>query len=446
MNETYNPLAQHFTLASLLRFALPSIVMMIFMGLYTIADTIFVSRCINTNALSALNIVCPIINLIIGIATMLATGGSAYIARKMGEGAIQEAKQSFTFLFLCTLAIGGTISILGLLFLDPIIKLLGASKILFPYCRQYMFVLLLFTPASMLQVLFQSLIVTAGHPSFGMILSIGAGIANVFFDYVLIVRLNMGISGSALGTGLGYMIPAGIGICFFFRSKGTLHFVRPKIQFRVLIHSCLNGFSEMVSQIAAAVTTFLFNLIMMDLLQEDGVAAIAILIYSQFMLTALYIGFSMGVAPIFSYHFGKKNSAQLQVLLKLSIQIILTISVILFVLAMTQGSALVQIFVTKDSHVYQLAVEGFYLFSFGFLFSGFNIFTSALFTALSNGVVSAILSSLRTFGFLILCLLTLPIFLQETGVWLAVPIAESFTTLFAIAFLVRNNQHYHYFM
>ena len=217
------------------------------MGLYTVVDTIFVARFADINALSALNIVCPVINLIVGLGTMLATGGSAIVARKMGAGEQKRAAQDFTLIILAGILFGVLIAVLGTAFTPRIVWGLGASSILFPYCKECLFILLLFTPASILQVLFQNLIVTAGRPGMGMMLGISAGIANILLDYIFMVPFSMGIKGAALGTGIGYMIPAVIGLWFFSAKKGHLHFRKPVIDFSVLAESCTNGFSEMVS-------------------------------------------------------------------------------------------------------------------------------------------------------------------------------------------------------
>ena len=325
-NMLDNPLAQDFTIKSLLKFAFPTMLTMVFMGLYTIGDTIFVSRFVNTDALSAINIVTPVINLIVGLGTMLATGGSAIIARKMGEKKLKDASQDFTLIVFFGAMLGILIAIIGNLFLDDIIYFLGASEILFPYCKDYLFVLLLFTPASMLQVLFQNLIITAGRPGFGMVLSISAGAINVMLDYIFMVLLDMGIKGSALGTGIGYLIPTIIGIVFFLTGKGSMQFKKPVFRFSVLSESCFNGCSEMISQAAAAVTTFLFNATMLKLLGENGVAAITIIIYSQFLLTTLYIGFSMGIAPVISYNYGEQNHQKLKRVFRICLHFIITIN------------------------------------------------------------------------------------------------------------------------
>ncbi len=430
-----NPLSQDFDLKSLLKFAFPTIVMMLLMGLYTIVDTIFVARFAGTDALSALNIVCPVINLIVGLGTMLATGGSAVIARKMGAGEHTRASQDFTLIIAAGVLLGAVIAAAGTVFLDRIVRGLGAGRILFPYCRSYLFTLLLFTPAGILQVLFQNLFVTAGRPAAGMALGLGAGAANILFDYIFMVPFRMGISGAALGTGIGYLLPTAAGILFFATGNGSLRFRKPVPDLSVLAESCANGSSEMVGQAASAVTTFFFNRIMMRLLGEDGVAAITIIIYTQFLMTALYIGFSMGVAPVISYNYGKQDRMRLKKVFSISIRFILLLSVLLFLSACAFASVLVGLFSEKGTAVYEIAAQGFRIFPFSFLFCGLNIFASAAFTALSDGKRSALLSFLRTFGLLLALLLILPEWLGVTGVWLAVPAAELLTAAVTVSLL-----------
>ena len=438
MQQAENPLSQNFTIKSLLKFAFPTIFMMIFMGLYTVVDTVFVARFADTNALSALNIVCPVINLIVGLGTMLATGGSAIIARKMGAGEHTRAAQDFTLIIGFGVLSGVLIVIFGTVFIDQIVWRLGAGNILFPYCKEYLFILLLFTPANILQVLFQNLIVTAGRPGIGMVLGVSAGTANILLDYIFMGPLEMGIKGAALGTGIGYMIPAVTGLLFFSTRKSTLYFRKPVMNISLLAESCANGFSEMVSQSAAAVTTYLFNRIMMKLLGENGVAAITIIIYTQFLLSSLFIGFSMGAAPVISYNYGKQDEKQLKNIFSICIRFIIFISITVFAIAFIFSPSYVCAFSEKGTPVYEITRNGFLIFSFSFLFCGLNIFTSAAFTALSNGKISAILSFLRTFGLITVLLLILPNLLGVTGVWLAVPIAELITMILSLVFL---NQH-----
>lgn len=444
IQEAENPLSRSFTMSSLLKFAFPTILMMLFMGLYTMTDTIFVARFVNTDALSAMNIVCPVVNLIVGLGTMLATGGSAVIARKMGAGEHVRASQDFTLIVAAGGVLGVLIAVLGAAFADRLIWSLGASERLFPYCKAYLFVLLCFTPASIIQVLFQNLIVTAGCPGIGMVLGISAGAANILLDYIFMVPLRMGIRGAALGTGIGYLLPAVLGALFFSAGGGSLRFRMPVLDMALLAESCTNGFSEMVSQAAAAVTTFLFNRTMMGLLGEDGVAAITIMIYTQFLLIVLFIGFSMGVAPVISYNYGKQDWAQLKKVFSIGVRFVAFASIAVFGAALVFGAPLVHVFAERETAVYEIARKGFLIFPFSFLFCGLNIYSSAMFTALSNGKLSAIVSFLRTFGLITVLLLILPELLGVTGVWLAVPAAELLTMITVLILLHQNRARYHY--
>ena len=435
---------QKWNAASLLRFAFPTIVMMVFMGLYTIVDTIFVARFVSTDALSAINIVCPVINLTVGLGTMIAAGGSAVVSRKMGAGLEQEAKEDFTLLVLAAAGIGAAILICGTLWLNPILLALGASERLLPYCRDYLGLLLLFLPANVIQTVYANLFVTAGKPGLGFGLSVLAGLANILLDYVFIVLGGMEIRGAALGTGLGYLIPAAAGTVFFFRNRGALSFVKPRWRGALLTESCLNGSSEMVGQLAAALTTFLFNLTMMERLGEDGVAAVTIMIYSQFLLNTLFIGFSMGVAPVIGFHYGSGNRKQQRKILSICIRFLAAASLLIFALSISSGSLVVRMFTPDTSRVYEITAAGFPVFSVSFLFCGFNIFISALFTALSNGKISAVLSFLRTFGLLCGGILLLPRLFGITGVWMAVPMAEGIMFFVSLGCLIYYRERYHY--
>ena len=439
-----NRLDRTWSAGPLLRFALPTAVMMLFMGLYTVVDAIFVAQLVHTDALSALNIVCPVLNLTVGLGTMLATGGSAIVSRKMGAGELQQAKEDFTLLILTGAAVGFLILLGGTLWIDRLIDALGASARLFPYCKDYLAVLLLFVPANLLQTLFSNLFVTAGKPGLGLGLSLLAGAANLAFDALLIVPCGLGIRGAALGTGLGCLIPAAAGLVYFARSKGPLSFTRPKWKWSVIAESALNGSSELVGQLATAVTTFLFNRAMMNLLGEDGVAAITIFIYAQFLLNTLYIGFSMGIAPVVGFNYGSKNSLRQKRVFATGIRFIAAASVLIWAAALLGGPCMVGLFAARTSAVYPIAAEGFAICSFSFLFCGLNTFTSAMFTALSNGRVSAILSCLRTFGLLAGGILLLPRVWGVTGVWLAVPFAEGVMSLVSAACLLRYRRRYAY--
>lgn len=441
---TNHPLAQNWRIAALLRFAAPTIFMMLFMGLYTIVDILFVSRFVGSDALSAINIVCPITNLIVGLGTMLAAGGNAILSRKMGAGKHQEAKEDFTLLILSGALIGVLLLVLGTLCMTPLLHLLGASPRLMPYAQDYLFFILLFAPANMLQTLFASLFITAGKPNLGACLSVAAGITNIILDYLFIVICDLGIRGAALGTGMGMLLPSLGGIIVFSHKKGILHFTKPVLRLSVLTESCFNGASELVSQCAAAVTTLLFNLTMMRLIGEDGVAAITIIIYSQFMLQTLFIGYGMGIAPIIGYNHGSKNHPMQRRIMRTSLVLIGLASLLLFALSRWHTTKLIACFATPDTTVFTLATQGFTLFTWSVLFCGTNIFTSAVFTALSNGRLSATLSFLRTFGLLAPLILALPNIANTTGLWLAIPLAEGIMWVVSVGCLVWQQKRYGY--
>lgn len=442
--EPANALERVSGLLSLLRFAFPTMVMMVFNGLYTIVDVVFVARFVNTEALSAINIINPAMGVLWGLGTMLGTGGSALIARKMGGGDTAGARRNFSLLILAGVLLGLFFSGLGLLFLEPIIRALGASDILAPYCREYFGTLLLFTPAGLVLALFAFFFVAAGKPALNMALIIASGLTNTLLDYVFIVLLGMGVAGAALATGIAFLIPPLGGLCFFLYSKGPLHFTRPGMRLREFGQACFNGSSEMIAQLSISVTTYLFNITMLRLAGEAGVAALTITAYSEYFLVTLFLGFSMGVAPVISYNYGSGNHARQRRIFRSCLLFICVGSILVFSAALLGASRLIGIFAPPDSRVFALADQGFHIFVFNFLFCGYGIFASSLFTALSNGKVSAIIAFLRTFALIALFLLVLPEFLGLTGVWLAAPLAEAISALVAAFFVWRWRGTYQY--
>ena len=424
-------LNQHFTPWALLKFAFPSIIMKIFMSLYTIVDGIFISRFLGSNALSSLNIVFPVINVVIAIATMLGTGGNAIISKYLGEVRGRDARECLTQFTVIGLAVSLLLLVLTQIFLTPLCRVLGSTDVLLADCRAYLSVSLMFAPACMLQTLFQSYLVTAGMPALGLFLTIGAGILNAVLDYVLILVFPMGIAGAAIATGIGQSVPAVAGLFYFLLSRKGLYFTRFRLHPKELFMACYNGSSEMVTQLSNAVITFLFNLIMLNLAGENGVAAITILLYGQFLFNAFYLGFSIGISPIVGFQYGAGNRKQLRSIYRTSFLFVLASSVVLTVIAIISSTPLVSVF-TRDPKTFTLADAGFRIFAFNFLFSGFNIASSGFFTALSNGRVSAIISFLRTLVFIVLSLLILPRFFRITGAWLAIPVAEFLTLVLAL--------------
>ena len=424
-------LNQQFTPWALLKFAFPSIIMMLFMSLYTIVDGIFISRFLGSNALSSLNIVFPVINVVIAIATMLGTGGNAIISKYLGEGRDRDARECLTQFTVIGLAISLLLLVLTQIFLTPLCRALGSTDVLLADCRAYLSVSLMFAPACMLQTLFQSYLVTAGMPALGLFLTIGAGILNAVLDYVLILVFPMGIAGAAIATGIGQSVPAVAGLFYFLLSRKGLYFTRFRLHPKELFMACYNGSSEMVTQLSNAVITFLVNLIMLELAGENGVAAITILLYGQFLFNGFYLGFSIGISPIVGFQYGAGNRKQLRSIYRTSFLFVLASSVALTAIAVISSTPLVSVF-TRDPETFALADAGFRIFAFNFLFSGFNIASSGFFTALSNGRVSAIISFLRTLVFIVLSLLILPRFFRITGAWLAIPVAEFLTLVLAL--------------
>lgn len=439
-----NSIAKSFTFSSLIKFTMPSVVMLIFLALYTIVDGVFISRFVSTDALSAFNIIYPFINVVIAIGVMLATGSSAVIAKKLGEGKEREAKENFTLIMLVGLALGIIITVIGFVFCKQIIRVLGSTKELDKYCIDYFYVALIFMPAYITNLLFQYLTITSGKPNIGLIFTVIGGLTNIILDYVFIVPMGMGISGAALATGIGNFIPTALGTIYFFRKKAILYFVKPKLDMKMIMQTCANGSSEMVTNLSSGVTTMLFNIVIMKYLGSDGVAAISIVLYGQFLITSVYIGFSSGVAPIISYNYGSENKKELKKVTRYSARFILISSVILLIIALTTATYIVSVFTPKGTNVYEIGYNGFRIFSISFLVSGVNIFASAMFTAFSNGKVSATISFLRTFLFIVAGILILPKLIGINGIWLAVPVAELLTIIISLIYINKYKGIYGY--
>lgn len=433
-----------FTFLSLLKFAVPAIIMMLFMSLYTIVDGIFISRFIGTTALSGLNIVYPFMNFIHAIAVMLAAGGSAIVAIKMGEGKNEDARSAFSLIVYTGIFLGITVAALGSIFINDIIKFLGASSVLEKYSYDYLRVIILFSPFSILQTLFQTFFITTGRPELGLRMTIVSGITNAVLDYIFMKIFGMGMTGAALATVSGYFIISMFGIVYFLKKRSNLYFVKVKMKWEILKESCINGSSEMVTDISSGIVTFLFNIVMMKYMGEKGVAAITIILYSQFVFIAVYLGFSMGTAPIISYNYGNQNKIQLKRIFKICSKLIIFSSLGVFILSLLFAKHIVGFFAPEGTEVYAIARKGFSIFAIGYLFAGYNIFSSSMFTALSNGKISAIISFMRTLVFIVLGIFFLPMIFKVNGIWLAVPFAEILSILVSLFFIRREKGKYGY--
>lgn len=438
-------LSQHFTLPKLLKFVFPTIIMMIFMSVYTSVDGAFVSRLISEDALAAVNVVYPVFIVILALGLMFATGSNAIIARKLGEKRPDEAMSFLTLIYICGVLLGAFITAIGLILREPVLAMLGAQDTLYEYASSYYSMLVLFAPMSFLQVFAQNFFVTEGKPSWGLALCAAGGIANIILDYVFIVFTPLGIAGAALATGIGYSIPGVVGVIYFaFNKKGNLHFRRPVWKSKEMLHTCTNGSSELVNNLSIAITTLLFNLTMLRQVGKSGVAAITVILYIQFIQAAVYFGYSQGVAPVISYKYGEANHEQLKYIMKMSIRLILGASFLVVGLSVLFSETAVSLFLSKDSEIFDMTNRGFLIFATSYIFMGLNVFYSAMFTALGNGKISALLSFLRTLVFIVGALLILPQILGVDGIWLAVPLAEALAFAVGIIFYKTQKKRYHY--
>ena len=439
-----NALAREFCFFSLLRFAVPTIVMMLVLSFYTVVDGIFVSRFVGSNALSAVNIAMPLVNIVSGIGVMFATGGSAIVAKEMGENQEDRARGHFTLIVISSIVVGILFALVGFLFTGPIVRALGATELLYEDCYIYSYICLLFAPANIVKCLFDYFMVTAGKPQIGLANSVLGGVINIVLDYVFIVPMGMGVAGAAIATGLGQLLPAIVGILYFVFGTNILHFQKPTFEGKMLAHCCVNGASEMVTNLSMGITTFLFNMAMLHYLGENGVAAITIVLYAQFLMVSIFLGFTSGVAPVISFHYGAQNWEQERRIIRYCYTFLIACSIITLALSILFAPFLMGIFSPEGTEVYDLALHGFYLFVGSFLPVGINIFASGMFTAFSNGLISGLLSLLRTLVFVVLGIVLLPSFLGLDGVWLTIPAAELGAIIFSLFFTWKYRNRYGY--
>ena len=418
------------TLGNILKFAVPTIAMSVFMSFYTMVDGLFVSNLIGTEALSAINLTAPVIQLVTAISTMLATGGSAVIMKKMGENKPKEAREDFTFLILVNVLVGLVMCALGYSVMDSIFGGMGLSPEVAGYCTEYLSRYLLFTVPILLMNNFTLYMIASEKATLSLVCSVSGGVLNMALDYVFIALLDMGIGGAAVATGMGYSVTAVVGMFVFCRRKSLLHFTRPAFRFKVLAGAASNGCSEMATTLVTGIITMMFNWTMLRYVGEDGVAAVTIIMYVLMFASSLYTGYSYGVAPMLSYYYGEKNRQKLKKLVSTSLKVIAVISLATVALSFAA---------TKP-----LAVTGNRICTLALLFIGFNIFASGMFTALSNGVVSAVLAFLRSFVFMLITMLVFPVFLGVNGIWLATPAAELMALAVSAFMFLKYKKRYHY--
>ena len=440
-----NKLAQNFKFFSLIKFALPTMIMVFFVSLYVMVDGVFVSRFVNTSAFAAINIVYPLFSMLFAISSMLASGGSALVAKKMGEQKNKQAKKYFSLIIVSSASIGLIFALICLIFIKPIIYLLGSDDSIYQYCYDYIVPILIFSPFCILQMIFHSFFIAAGKPKMGLIATLTGGTTNIIFDYIFIGVMSMGISGAAYGTIVGFIAQNAIGFFYFtFKRKGTLYFVKPSFNLLAVVKSCYNGVAEFIGNLSISITTFLFNIEMMKYIGVDGVAAITIVLYAEFILTSIFYGYSSGVAPIFSYNYGSKNIYQLKNIFKISMIFIILSSFLICCLSVPAAPYIISFFAKENSHVFYIALKGFFIFAISFLFTGTNIFSAAMFTAFSNGKTAAVIMFLRTLVFLSLAILLLPLVFNVNGIWLAIPTTEFLSIVVSMFYFVKYRKIYNY--
>lgn len=438
-------LSDHFTYAKLLRFTLPSIVMMIFTSVYGVVDGLFVSNYVGKTAFASVNLVMPFVMILGGMGFMIGTGGTALASKIMGEGDSETANKTFSMMVLFTLILGVALSVAGIVFMRPVSRFLGATDAMLADCVLYGRIVTGFTFAFMLQNVFQSFFIAAEKPQLGLRVTVAAGVTNMVLDALFVAVFRWGVAGAAIATGLSQCVGGVLPLLYFLRPNDSLLRLTPtRLALRPILAACGNGSSELMSNISSSVVSMLYNFQLMRLAGEDGVSAYGVLMYVQFVFISLYIGYSIGCAPVVSYHYGAQNSGELKNLLRKSALLMGGVGVALTALAMGLAEPLARLFVGYDAALFALTSHAFRLFAWSFLLAGFNIFTSSFFTALNNGGVSAAISFLRTLVFQSASVLILPIFFDVDGIWWAITVAEVFAFLISLVFLFVKRKKYHY--
>lgn len=425
-------LSDHFTYRKLLRFVLPSIIMMIFTSIYGVVDGLFVSNFAGKTAFAAINLVMPFIMVLGGIGFMIGTGGTALVSKTLGEGQQEEASRYFSMMILFTALLGVLLAVFGVVCMRPVAQFLGATPEMLDDCVRYGRIVIAFTGAFMLQNVFQSFL-------------IAAGVTNMALDALFVAGFRWGIAGAAIATGLSQCVGGLFPLVYFLRpNTSRLRLVKTRLELRPMLNACGNGSSELMSNISSSIVSMLYNFQLLKYIGEDGVSAYGVLMYVQFIFIAIDIGYAIGCAPIVGFHYGAQNHAELKNMLKKSVLLMCASGAVLTLLARLLAAPLAKLFVGYDEGLYTLTCHAFRLFSFAFLFAGFNIFASSFFTALGNGLISAAISFLRTLVFQTASVLILPLIFDVDGIWYAITVAEVFATLISVIFLFAKRKKYHY--
>ncbi len=438
-------LSDHFNLSRLLRFTLPSIIMLVFTSIYGVVDGFFVSNYVGKTSFAAVNFIMPFLMILGCVGFMFGTGGGALIAKTMGEGKKEKANQLFSMLVLVSVLCGVGLAVLGLSFLRPIASALGAQGQMLEDSVAYGRIILIAIPAFILQYEFQCLFATAQKPKLGLYVTVAAGLTNVVLDAVFVAVFSWGVEGAAAATALSQGVGGILPLLYFGRANSSLlKLTKPKFDGKALLKTCTNGSSELMSNISASIVSMLYNMQLLTYAGEDGVAAYGVLMYVNLVFQAVFLGYSVGTAPVISYHDGAKNHAELKGLFRKSLAILAVCAVAMCVSALLLAQPLSVLFVGYDPGLLAITLRAFSIYSFSFLFSGFAVFGSSFFTALNDGLVSAFISFLRILVFQVILVLTFPLIWQLDGIWLSIVAAEMLAVLVAAGFMIQKRKKYHY--
>lgn len=439
-------LSDHFTYKKLFKAVIPSICMMIFTSIYSIVDGIFVSNYAGKTAFAAINLIMPVIMALGAIGFMMGAGGSALVSKTLGEGNGKRANEIFSMVIYFTAIVGVLLSIIGFIFIRPISKWLGATDEMLPDCVTYGRILISANFIFMLQNLFQSMFIVAEKPVLGFIVTVIAGLTNIVLDALFVAVFKWGLVGAAVATITSYTIGGIIPLIYFLNknNKSLLKLVKAKFDFKMIKQASLNGSSELLTNISASIVSMLFNMQLLKIAGENGVAAYGVLMYAGFIFAAVFIRYSIGTAPIIGYHYGAQNSTELKNLLKKSLILIIATGIVMTILTETLASPLCKIFVGYDRELLTLTVKGMRLYGLSFLICGINIFASSFFTSLNNGLISAVISFARTLLFQTITILVMPILFKINGIWLSVVVAECLAVIVSVLCLIFNKKKYRY--
>lgn len=419
--------------------------MMIFSSIYGIVDGFFVSNYVGKMAFTAVNLIYPFLIILGSIGFMFGTGGAALISKTMGEKNIKKAKETFSLIIFTSVVLGIILSILGIIFLPQIASLLGAKDEVLTDCILYGKIILISLPFYILQYEFQCLFSTAGKPKFGLIVTVISGMSNIIFDYLLVAVFSLGLFGAAIATMISQVVGGVIPLIYFFgKNKSLLHFVKFKFDIKSLLKVCSNGSSEFLSNVSSSLISILYNLQLLKYAGENGVAAYGVLMYVSMIFQAIFIGYSIGVSPIVGYHYGAKNTSELKNVFTKSMIVIFITAIIMFICGELLSEPISRIFVNYDDELLQITKNAFRIFSFSFLLSGMSIYGSSFFTSLNNGLISALISFLRTVVFQASAVMILPIFLKLNGIWLSIVVAELMSFIITFTFLIMKRKKYQY--